>query len=255
MKSAIIVPTEDLLQEPYASLLCFPNSSKTELQSRVDELKSHGVSALEFCGKAIVHGVSVPVLGKGFVGLVLIAHLNGRRVAIKIRRTDANRVDLLHEAQLLLKANSVKVGPKLIAASKNFLLMQLIEGALLPEWLEHTSQKVVVKRVLKGILVQCFRLDEVGLDHGELSKAPKHIIIDFQRKPWLLDFETASDIRKTANVSAVGNFLFTSEGEVARTVAAALGERNKNEIVVAMRNYRKERTLVSFERVLKVCLG
>jgi putative serine/threonine protein kinase len=254
LKSPIIVPVEELAQEPYASVLCFPNQREGELRSRLEELRSHDVTALEFFGKASVYGVSLPVLGKGFVGIVVIAYLRGERVAVKIRREDADRADLLHEAEMLTKANSANVAPKLFAASKNFLLMQLIDGDLLPDWLKANNNKDTVKRVLGEVLENCHRLDEIGLDHGELSKAPKHVIIDRQLRPWLVDFETASDTRKPSNVSAMGSFLFTSDGEVARNVAATLGERNKEEIVAAMKNYRKERTRGSFEQVLEVCL-
>ena len=255
MKSPVIVPIEELLQEPYASVLCFPKPGEADLQSRIEELRSHGVSALEFSGKASVYGVSLPVLGKGFVGIVVVAHLNGQKVAVKIRRVDADRVDLLHEAQMLSKANTVNVGPKLVGASKNFLLMQLIDGDLLPAWLDTNKEKAIVRAVLGEVLENCYRLDQIGLDHGELSKAPKHVIIDHLLKPWLVDFETSSDARKPSNVSAVSSFLFTSDGEVARNIAALLGERNKEEIIAALKNYRKEKTRQSFERVLQVCLS
>ena len=255
MKSPIIVPVEQLIQEPYVSLLCFPKPSEAELEGRLEELRSHSVSALEFSGKSNVYGVPLPVLGKGFVGIVVIAYLNGQKVAVKIRRVDADREDLLHESRMLSKANSANVAPKLIAASKNFLLMQFIDGELLPDWLKTNRDKVAITRVLGEVLEQCFRMDEIGLDHGELSKAPKHVIVDRQMKPWIVDFETASDARKPSNVSAMGSFLFTSAGEVARNAAAVLGERNKEEIVAAMKNYRKERTHLSFERVLQACLG
>ena len=118
VKKPIIVPVDQLDQEPYASVLCFPNPSEAELQSRIQELRSHGVTALEFSGTASLFGVAVPVLGKGFVGIVVIAHLNGQRVAVKIRRTDADRADLLHEASMLSKANSADVAPKLIGGKQ-----------------------------------------------------------------------------------------------------------------------------------------
>ena len=71
---------------------------KTNCKAALKSCSKHGVSALEFSGTASVFGVKVPVLGKGFVGIVVIAHLNGQRVAVKIRRADADRADLLHEA-------------------------------------------------------------------------------------------------------------------------------------------------------------
>jgi len=249
------VPVDQLIQQPYASILCFPKPSEPELQSRTEELRGHGVSALEFSGKASVYGVQLPVLGKGFVGVVVIAYLNGQRVALKIRRTDADRANLLHEAQMLSKANSADVAPKLFGGSKNFLLMQLIDGDLLPDWLEINKDATAVKQVLGEVLEQCFRLDEAGLDHGELNKAPKHVIIDRALKPWIVDFETSSDGRKPANVSAICSYLFSSQGEVARTISETLGSRDDAGIIKALHNYKKKRIRENFKKVLSVCLS
>ena len=255
MKKPIIVPVDQLNQEPYASVLCFPNPSETELQNRVEELRSHGVTALEFSGTASVFGVGVPVLGKGFVGIVVIAHLNGQRVAVKIRRVDADRADLLHEATMISKANSVGVAPKLMASSKNFLLMQLIEGDLLPNWLETNNDKAVVKRVLGEVLEQCFRLDQVGLDHGELSKAPKHLFVNKTEKVFIVDFETASVERRVANVTAVCQYLFAGNSSASKILAEIFGEKNRLELIDALKAYKKNRTRSNFEDLLEVCLS
>jgi putative serine/threonine protein kinase len=255
LKSPIIVGIDQLNQEPYLSLLCFPKPNDAELQTRVEELRSLGVSALEFSGKSSVFGVPLPVLGKGFVGIVVIAHLNKEKIAVKIRRVDADRVDLLHEAEMLKIANLANVAPKIIAASKNFLLMQLIDGDLLPLWLDINKDVLLVKQVLRDVLESCFRLDEICLDHGELSKAPKHVIVDRNLKPWIVDFETASDKRKPANLPAMCHFLFNSPGEVARTIAATLGERNKEKIISALHDYKRNRSIQAFELVSMACLS
>jgi putative serine/threonine protein kinase len=255
VKEPIIVPVDQLIQEPYASVLCFPNPSEAELQSRIQELRSHGVTALEFSGTASLFGVAVPVLGKGFVGIVVIAHVNGERVAVKIRRADADRADLLHEARMLSKANSVNVAPKLLASSKNFLLMQLIDGSLLPNWLKTNQDPAAVKQVLGEVLEQCFRLDQIGLDHGELSKAPKHLLVDKTEKPFIVDFETASIERKVANVTAVCQYLFAGNSTASKILAEIFGERNRLELIDALKVYKKNRTREHFEGLLEVCLS
>ena len=247
------VLTENLTIEPYASVLCYPKANETELHSRLGELREHGVETVEFAGET--SAFNVPVLGKGFVGIVVIAHLDSQRAALKIRRVDADRLGLQHEARMLAKANSVQVGPKLMRVSKNFLLMQLIDGVLLPEWLGAHKEKEHVRSILNDVLEQCWRLDNIGLDHGELSKAPKHLIVDEERKPWIFDFETASVDRKPANVTSVCQFLFTSGGAVARLVAETLGERNREEIIWALRRYKNDRTRENFNRVLGACLS
>jgi putative serine/threonine protein kinase len=244
-----IVLTDNLRVEPYASILCYPKANDTELQSRLRELQEHGVKAVEFAGET--SAFNVPVLGKGFVGIVVIALLAGQKKALKIRRVDADGLGLQHEAQMLAKANSVQVGPRLMRVSKNFLLMQLVDGDLLPDWLDAHKEKELVRNVLRDILEQCWRLDNIGLDHGELSKAPKHLIIDKEQKPFIVDFETASVNRKLANVTSVCQFLFASGGVVARVVAEALGERKREEIISALKRYKNNRTPENFNRVLQ----
>jgi len=245
--------TENLTMEPYASVFCYPKANEAELQSRLGELRELGVEAVEFAGET--SAFNVPVLGKGFVGIVVIAHLDGQRAALKIRRVDADRLGLQHEGQMLAKANSVQVGPKPMGVSKNFLLMHLVDGDLLPEWLSAHKAKEQVRKVLNDVLEQCWRLDNIGLDHGELSKAPKHLIVDKQQKPWIVDFETASVDRKPANVTSVCQFLFVSGGEVSRIIAETLGERNREEIIWALRLYKNDRTRQNFNRVLGACLS
>jgi putative serine/threonine protein kinase len=253
MKTAQMVLTENLLEEPYAAVLCYPKPSEAEVQKRIEELRKHGVKEVEFTGKA--SAFNVPVLGKGFVGVVVITHLGRQRVALKIRRVDADRLGLQDEAQMLSKANAVQVGPKLISVSRNFLFMQLIDGATLPEWLNVDKEQAHVRGVVNDVLEQCWRLDSAGLDHGELSKAPKHIIVDKHRKPWIVDFESASVNRKPANVTSVCQFLFTSGGGVSRAVAEVLVERKREEVISALRCYKNDRTRENFSRVVQVCLS
>jgi putative serine/threonine protein kinase len=255
VKSLTIVPINQLTEQPYASVLCFPICTEDELRSRICELRSLGVETLEFSGSASLFGVAVPVLGKGFVGIVAIAHLNGEKVAVKIRRTDADRADLLHEAAMISKANTVGVAPKLVASSKNFLLMQLIDGDLLPNWLKTHTEKEAVKRVLGEVLEQCYRLDGAGLDHGELSKAPKHLLVDKSEKVFIVDFETSSIERRVSNVTAVCQYLFAGNSSASKILAEVFGQKDRLGLIDVMRAYKKNRNRENFERLLHFCLS
>jgi len=250
LKKALVVSLEKLSEEPYASIICYPKTSKATLKNRLKELQKLGIKALEFTGEK--EAFNTPVLGKGCVGIVTIAHRNGEKAALKIRRVDADRSQMQREAEMLRKANSVNVGPKLLCVSKNFLLMQFIDGALLPEWLEKRKGKAWIRKVLHEILEQCGRLDKAGLDHGELSHAPKHIIVDQKNEPFIVDFETASVSRRPSNVTSICQFLFIS-GVVAKKVAEGLGEKDRKAIIEALRRYKSDRTHVNFERVLDTC--
>jgi putative serine/threonine protein kinase len=244
------VNSEKLNKEPYASIICYPKPSKTELKNRLRELQKLGVKAMEFTGTKAVF--NIPVLGKGCVGIVAIACRNGEKVALKIRRVDADRARMQQEAEMLREANAVHVGPKLLGVSKNFLLMKFIDGDLLPEWLDKRRGKALMTKVLREVLEQCWRLDMAGLDHGELSRAPKHIIIDRGNVPWIVDFETASLNRRQSNVTSICQFLFIS-GLVAKKVAEKLGKKDKKAIVEVLRRYKNDGTRGNFENVLEIC--
>ncbi len=252
-KTPATIPIDQIVQEPYASVVCYPRASPRDIAERIVELKLLGVEAVEFSGQTALCGL--PILGKGYVGVVAVAHVRGGgRVALKMRRVDADRVDLMHEAEMLKKANTVKVGPKFVAVSKNFLLSQLVDGGVLAAWLETHKEKEAVRMVLVDVLEQCWRLDEAGLDHGELSKAPKHVIIDHYQQPWIVDFETSSDTRKPANVTAICQYLIMSGGPIPRTISEILGEWNCDTVIEALRHYKKEKSRENLDRLMQVCL-
>ena len=132
--------------------------------------------------------------------------------------------------------------------------MQLIEGDLLPAWLAANREKTPVRQVLSETIEQCWQLDLTGLDHGELSKAPKHVIIDHYQQPCIVDFETSSDTRKPANVTAICQYLIMSGGAIPRTISEVLGERNRDEIIEGLRHYKKEKTRENIDRLMQACL-
>jgi putative serine/threonine protein kinase len=250
LEKIAFVPLERLSEEPYASIICYPKPSEIEVRKRLWELQKLGVTALEFVGEK--QAFNVPVLGKGCVGIVILAYMKDEKVALKVRRVDADRARMQREARLLEKANSEHVGPELLAVSKNFLLMQFVEGQLLPKWLEKKRNKERIRRVLHEILEQCWRLDRISLDHGELSHAPKHVIIDYEDRPCIVDFESASLDRKPSNVTAMCQFLFIGS-EIAKKVAKKLGEKDKKAIIGTLRRYKNDRTLEDFGKLLEIC--
>lgn len=250
MKEAAAVSVRRLAEEPYASIISYPRPTKLELTIRMHELEKLGIDTVIFEGEKQVLGI--PVLGKGCVGIVALARLNHERVALKIRRTDADRSRMQREARLLKKANSVGVGPELLAVTKNLLVMQFIEGDLLPEWLQKHPGNARIRKVLRDVMEQCYCLDKVGLDHGELSHAPKHVIISKTDKPSIVDFESSGLNRRPSNVTSICQFLFIGS-ETARRIAERFGEKDKTTIVMALRCYKTKRTRENFERILTSC--
>lgn len=251
-----VISLRELSKKEHCKVLAYPTSEQTEVEKRLKELQKLGIQALEFTGKKRVFNVSV--LGKGCVGLVIIAHKTSGRAALKIRRIDADRKEMFHEGKMLKTANTINVGPKLLDISENFLLMELIEGPHFPEWIksqERNGEQSRVQLVLQDVLEQCYRLDEAGLDHGELSNAPKHILVDSSDRPFLVDFETSSINRRVSNVTSVCQYLFL-RSEIAAKVREKVGKIDEKELVNSLRAYKRERTSENFEKILeKVKLG
>jgi len=245
------VSLEKLAEAKQGQVLCYPRCEQEELVKRLKELESLGVQGLEFTGKMKISGITVR--GKGYVGVVVVAHTKRGRAALKIRRIDADRNNMFHEAEMLKKANSLDVGPKLLKESKNFLLMELIEGAHFPEWVESLEEKSAEPRfrlVLTKIIEQCYKLDESGLDHGELSNAPKHIIVSADNSVHLIDFETSSINRRVSNVTSVCQYLFMGS-KIADKVNEKLGKLDKKELKNLLRTYKHEQTRENFEKILE----
>ena len=250
------VKLEDLTFEEHGFLLCYPKPSPEEFEQRLRELEELGVEALELSGGKQLG--KFQVLGKGTSALVLKALKGGERFALKVRRVDAGRPSLLKEAELTLKANQVKVGPKLHAFTVNMLLLELVEGELFLEWLRRLEAKPEHRRLalnfLSELLLQCRRLDQVGIDHGELSRASKHVLVRGV-SPVILDFGKASVERRPANVTAITQFLVVKRAaslELERILGVSWP---REKVFQALREYKFNPSEEAFQRVLRLFEG
>jgi putative serine/threonine protein kinase len=245
-----VISIKELSNTRFSEILCYPRYEHEEFEKRLMEMEKLGVQNLEFFGDKKIF--DIPVLGKGCVGIVLTAHTRRGKAALKIRRLDANRKEMFHEGKMLKRANKINVGPELFQKTENFILMELIEGDHFPKWFESLKENVKLRGRLTiiDILEQCYRLDQSGLDHGELSKAPKHIIVDANDVPHLIDFETASIDRRVSNVTCICQYLFLGS-QIAKKVKYKLGKINEKKLIDALRKYKQKRTRKNFEKILE----
>ena len=126
------ISIKKLAQEPYSTILVYPKSTKRQLNSRIKELEKLKIKSLSFTGPTTIG--KLEILGKGYVGIVVLAKLGNKKVALKIRRLDSQRNEMKTEAKLLKMVNSVNVGPKLFDYSKNFVVMEFLDGEKIGNW-------------------------------------------------------------------------------------------------------------------------
>jgi len=238
-------------EEPYAKILGYPNATNRQIKSRISELEKLKIKSICLTGPTTIGNLEI--LGKGYVGVVVLVKRRNKEVALKIRRTDSQRENMKNESVLLKLVNSVSVGPKIIDVSKNFLVMEYIEGEKFSNWIEMLKGPGSVKQLkstIKNVLEDCYRLDQIGFDHGELSNISKHVIVG-KNKVTLIDFESSSTKRRPSNVTSITQAFFIGSG-IAKHVQKIYKNSSKEKIIDGLKSYKQEKTRDNFEKLLKI---
>jgi putative serine/threonine protein kinase len=240
---ASIVQLDD---ERLKNVFSYPRFSGDHYSRILNDLKAIGVEWINSAGRLEIDGILV--LGKGCVGIVLLGSARGKDVALKVLRSDANRRSLKVEGGYLAIANGCGVGPKIVQCTESVLAMEYIRGKYLRQWLGEIHTGEEIRHVLGELLRQCYALDKAGLDHGELSDAKKHILVDSEGNPHLLDFETASTRRRCRNFLAMVNYLFFKG-----SISVHLGQYfslEKEPLMEAIREYKELPSQAAYKRIL-----
>lgn len=245
------IPINKLIEEPYSKILGYPKATRNQLKTRVLELKKLKIKSVSFSGPTTIGNLAI--LGKGYVGVVMLAKKNTKNVAIKVRRLDSQRKEMKTEAKLLKIVNSVNVGPKLFDVSKNVMVMEFLDGQKIGDWVQNLSGKGSVKKlksIIRTVLEDCYRLDQIGFDHGELSSITKHVIVG-KSKSTMIDFESSSVKRRVSNVTSATQAIFIGSG-IGKRVQKIYKIPPKEKIIKVLRAYKEKQSRESFEEILSV---
>lgn len=232
----------DIESPELARIIAYPQFTQANYETRIIEMKALGISSIMLGGRTTISGKKIA--GKGCVGLVVRAKMGGRTCALKIRRTDADRKTMHEEVRLHSIANKAGVGPRIEGHSDNLIAMEFIEGDSIGEWKGSEKES---RKVARSVLEQCYSLDMAGLDHGELSRLDRHVIVS--DTPTIIDFESASTARKMCNVTAAAQSIFL-HGAVAAKMQAILGKPDRERTLAALKTYKRDQTRANFDAVL-----
>ena len=238
-------------EEPYSKILGYPNATNRQIKSRIKELEKLKIKSICLTGPTTIGNLEI--LGKGYVGIVVLVKRGSKEVALKIRRTDSQRENMKNESVLLKLVNSVNVGPQIIDVSKNFLVMEYIEGEKFSNWIEMLNGSGSVnklKSTIKNVLEDCYRLDQIGFDHGELSNISKHVIVG-KSKVTIIDFESSSTKRRPSNITSITQAFFIGSG-IAKQAQKIYKNSPKEKIIDALKSYKQSKTRENFEKLLKI---
>jgi putative serine/threonine protein kinase len=242
----------DPLSPELFDIISYPRFNASEYLERISEIQSLGVKSIISRGRLKIG--KLLIAGKGTVSLVLRSKSCDNKVcALKIRRIDSNRRDLHQEARLHTTANTAGIGPKILAHTKNIILMEFIEGSSIVDWVnqdEKTADSETILEIVSDILVQCHNLDKLHLDHGQLHHLNHHVIISESSRATILDFESASYLRRTSNVTSASNSLLLG-GHISERITDILRIQGKKErLVRALKLYKLSHNEENLQEIL-----
>lgn len=255
---------DGLRESPYSGLVAYPGraGSARAVESRLAEMERLGITGVSFEGPTEIGGVRL--LGRGHTGVVVLAARGRGRdaVALKMRRTDSPRASMAREARLLAAANGAGAGPRLVGHTRNLLAMEHLDGTTIERWFGGGDVGAAEARAAaRAVLEDCYRMDERGLDHGELSNIARHVVVVAGGRrgkkggagigACIVDFESASLRRRASNVTSAAQSMFIGSA-VARGMARACAVPPRDKIIGALRAYKREGGPDSFERLLGV---
>lgn len=238
-----------LASGPHAHVLGYPRATPRRLAARAAALRALGVTAVSLEGPVVLGGARV--LGKGYSSVVLAARWRRRSVALKVRRTDSPRRTMMAEARLLALANAAGAGPRLLARSRNALVMERAAGVAIGEWLASPEARraSAVRAVVRRTLESCRALDRAGIDHGELSSPSRHVIVGAGDCVTIVDFESASTSRRASNVTSAAQALLIG-ASLSAPARRACGLSGSAGAIALLRAYKSSMSDASFAGLL-----
>lgn len=243
-------PVKEALEHKIGEFLCWPQFNQTEAEQRVEQLVSLGVESVATGGPHKVLGT--PILGKGHAGVVIRAIYQGKEIALKARRTDTSRVSMRREAGFLEHTNKWGVGPRIYGFSDDFLVMEKLEGPYFGDWFKaNINNRDEVMENIRAILDIAWRLDQSGLDHGELTRIRRHYIVTTEG-PRVIDFESASLGREPSNLTCTVQSLFMNTS-FAGVYDEVYGLPDREKLIDALRKYKSNPTEENYRAILRVC--
>ncbi|ACO04775.1 conserved hypothetical protein [Persephonella marina EX-H1] len=180
-------------------------------------------------------------IGEGWRGVVYKGVLNGKVVAVKVPKEPIHRNAIKKEGSILKVVNKEGIGGKLILEGDDFIAYEFIEGEPLKKVLNRENAKIIFSQLLE----QARKLDLLGISKDEMHRPHTNVLVDKNLNVHLIDFERA---RKTENIQNVTQLVqyFLSEG------SKYLPPFDKDELIEAAREYKKDRSEKNFERIRKI---
>ena len=220
--------------------LCYPKHSVNCCIERLNVLREMGIASIVSYGLKSIG--ELKVLDIGYSSIILLVVLRDNSLAVaKILRTDSRRQSLRGECSILEIVAGNGISPKLLGCNNDVIILEYVDGVILGKLLEENAYLYRIKDILKAAIYKAFLLDSLGVDHGELSRPYKHILVS-PRGVFIIDYESASTRRKPSNVTSLISGLILRKNKLASNLKSMLrlSYKEEYELKSLLREYKKK---------------
>jgi len=182
----------------------------------------------------------VKFLAKGKRGFVFKGIYDGEKISIKTKNPESVADTIDNEIRFLGILNKVGIGPHYLFSGENFFAYRFVAGQRILDYIEKAETEDI-KKTLIAVIKQLNKLDDLGINKGEMHHPLKHILVS--DRPVLIDFERCRYTEKPQNITQFCQFL----GHLADVLQSKGININKEQMINISKEYAKD---MKIERLL-----
>ncbi len=196
-------------------------------------------------------GIStIALFEKGNRGVLYKGSYRGKTIVVKAKRKESVAVATIqNEINWLLTLNKEDIGPKLLLSppEKDWLAYEFVEGEFITDFINNCKEKNKLSDAIKQLLLQCRKLDKLGVNKEEMSRPQKHVLVDPKGKLTMLDFERCRKTQQPKNITQLCQFLAVRHANSLLRQKGIAIDRDK--LLLAAQEYKNEQSEENFKKI------
>ncbi len=151
------------------------------------------------------------------------------------------------EADWLKRLNKHRIGPRFIKYEHGKLHRRFVKGTHIKDFLDEEEDKKKIISVLKQVLDQCRKMDELGINKKELTNPCKDIIITWDNKAVMIDFERCYKTSKPKNTTQFLQYIARNK-ELLESRGLSV---DKKRLISLGRDYKTNPGNITFSKIIR----
>jgi len=143
------------------------------------------------------------LLAKGHRGKIYLFTKKSKKYIRKVSLDSSTaQGNIENEAKFNKLLNKYNIAPKFVCYDEktNSFIREYVAGENIDDYfLEHNKKQII--NILEKVFMQLLKLDELGINKFELTNPYKHIIVDKNNAPVMIDFERCRYTEQPKNIT------------------------------------------------------